>query len=310
MISIHTDFTDKTEAVVAAAFDLASTGMLVVDTDGRLVAINRAARALLGLEAGSWEGEKLADLAGHGIPGIDLSPISGAAWDSGLRELLLQRPNGSRLCVRVRITTILAAGKPYRLVTLINHHSRNEDHGRLSYLASHDPLTGCLNRRGMAQCLERLLANARDRGEPLAVIFIDLDGFKSINDCYGHEAGDQVLVTVASRLQRCLRKNDRIVRLGGDEFVILTSQAPGREDAAQIAERLLGTLTPGVKLQGRSLLVGMSMGISFYPHDGEDGPRLISRADQAMYHAKMAGKNRYAFAQTLPGEVTPTIQIV
>jgi diguanylate cyclase (GGDEF)-like protein len=129
----------------------------------------------------------------------------------------------------------------------------------------------------------------------VAVMLIDLDGFKSVNDQFGHLTGDHVLRTVARRLKDCVRESDTIARLGGDEFVVLLSGQRTTEDSTLVAEKILGALADPVAAGGRRFEIGASIGISIFPRDGANVEQLLKHADAAMYRVKEAGKNRYQF---------------
>lgn len=166
----------------------------------------------------------------------------------------------------------------------------------LDHLASHDALTGLPNRRMLLDRLEHALARARRNEEPVAVLFIDLDKFKDINDNLGHATGDIVLRTTAQRMLSVIREADTAARIGGDEFVILLDGTVEREDIAKVADKVIETLGQPVEQDGHSLHIGASIGIACYPQDGKTGNELLGRADQAMYEAKCTGRNRYVFA--------------
>jgi diguanylate cyclase (GGDEF)-like protein len=130
----------------------------------------------------------------------------------------------------------------------------------------------------------------------LALLFIDLDGFKQVNDTLGHEMGDRLLVTVARRLRKSLRGSDIVSRLGGDEFTVIIRPIPNLQIAAKVAEKLLNIITEPIILDGHMTKVSASIGISIYPINGQDSETLIKQADAAMYRAKHCGKNRHEFA--------------
>jgi diguanylate cyclase (GGDEF)-like protein/PAS domain S-box-containing protein len=166
---------------------------------------------------------------------------------------------------------------------------------RIRHLAHHDVLTGLPNRRLLHKRLEQVLASARDSSGNAAVIFIDLDRFKTINDSLGHAVGDALLKSVALRLTEVLRPGDTVSRVGGDEFVLVLGNAAGADDAAAVSDRLLEVLSSPYEITGYSLRVTPSIGISVYPRDGEDAQTLISRSDAAMYHAKAEGRHCFRF---------------
>jgi len=159
-----------------------------------------------------------------------------------------------------------------------------------------DGLTGTPNRSLMRDRLREALAMARRRGTCVALLFLDLDGFKEVNDCAGHAAGDEVLKRVAARLLEAVRESDTVSRQGGDEFLVLLPEVADREAAARIAQKMLKAVAEPMLLDGRSFSLSASIGIALYPDDGGDATTLIGRADQAMYDAKCARRNVYRFA--------------
>ncbi len=165
----------------------------------------------------------------------------------------------------------------------------------LDYLAHHDALTRLPNRVYFKDRLTRAINQARRNQGKVALLFLDLDNFKQINDSLGHQAGDDLLITVAGRLKKLLRSGDTVARLGGDEFAILLEKIEGKRQARAIARRILDTLGEPVQLQGQSFHLSASLGIAMAPHDDEDPDALIRDADSAMYEAKRRGKNAYHF---------------
>ncbi len=168
--------------------------------------------------------------------------------------------------------------------------------GSLRYLANHDPLTGLPNRKLFAERLKDSLEWAKTNNSMVGLLFIDLDGFKHVNDTLGHEVGDRLLVTIAGRLNHTLRLSDTVARLGGDEFTVILRAIPKDDVAAKVAEKLLVTITEPMVFDGHVTKVSASIGISIYPLNSCDTETLIKQADAAMYRAKHLGKNRYEFA--------------
>jgi len=166
---------------------------------------------------------------------------------------------------------------------------------RLDHLAHHDGLTDLPNRMLLQDRLGQAIEAARRQGAQLAVLFMDLDRFKHINDSLGHGVGDQLLQSVAQRLVACVRQSDTVCRQGGDEFVVLLSVVEHAEDAAQSAQKLLATLALPHQIEGHDLHVSVSIGISVYPQDGDEVETLLKCADTAMYHAKENGRNNFKF---------------
>lgn len=163
-----------------------------------------------------------------------------------------------------------------------------EKHAHLAY---HDPLTGLPNRRSLMDRIEYALVRAKRYERLVAVMFLDLDNLKGINDALGHDAGDEVLIATAQRIARCVRQDDTIARLGGDEFVVLLSEIGDVGDATSNAEKILAELAAPMNIAGQTITLSSSIGISLYPEDGMTPQILVTLADSAMYKAKRSGKN-------------------
>ena len=166
---------------------------------------------------------------------------------------------------------------------------------KMTHLAQHDFLTGLPNRVLLTERLSRAIGQARRHDKRVALMFIDLDYFKHINDSLGHAIGDQLLQIVAERLKICVRNTDTVCRQGGDEFVILLTEIEGTQDAAPVAEKILAAFTDPCIVVGNELHVTLSVGISIYPDDARDADGVMKNADTAMYHAKANGRNNYQF---------------
>jgi len=173
--------------------------------------------------------------------------------------------------------------------------ARKQAEERIRHLANYDELTGLPNRSMFQERLHHALAQAHRHARPLAVLFIDLDRFKDINDTLGHEAGDHVLKDVAERLRGCLRDSDTVGRLGGDEFVVLIEGLPQLADVAAVAKKILEAVARPFMLAAKEFHIGASIGISAFPEDGKDLQTLLKHADAAMYRAKEQGRNNYQF---------------
>jgi diguanylate cyclase (GGDEF)-like protein len=166
---------------------------------------------------------------------------------------------------------------------------------QMSYMAEHDFLTGLPNRSLLTDRLAQSIGLARRHGKNVALMYLDLDHFKHINDSLGHAVGDQLLQSIAKRLQECVRHSDTVCRQGGDEFVVLLSELNHAEDAALSAEKIIESLLAPHRILEHDLDITASIGISIFPNDGEDAETLIKSADTAMYHAKENGRNNYQF---------------
>ncbi len=167
---------------------------------------------------------------------------------------------------------------------------------QMRHLANHDALTGLANRKLFEEKLQEALVSARAHEKMLATFFLDLDGFKQINDSLGHDMGDVVIKEVAQRLKHSLRGTDTVARLGGDEFTVILPEIPSESVAIRVAEKIIAAVTQPLIIGDRQLHITLSLGISLYPDHGETLETLVKSADQAMYQAKIAGKNRYLLA--------------
>jgi diguanylate cyclase (GGDEF)-like protein/PAS domain S-box-containing protein len=179
--------------------------------------------------------------------------------------------------------------------TAIDVTARKEAEAEVHHLAYHDALTGLPNRRLLADRLQQALAQAERRQHSLAVLYVDLDNFKPINDTLGHAAGDAVLREIVTRLSECLREEDTVARVGGDEFLIVLPNLPSGDAATPVAQKTLTALATPFFIPPLEVRITVSLGISVYPRDGKDGDTLIRHADTALYRAKKAGRNTYRY---------------
>jgi diguanylate cyclase (GGDEF)-like protein len=203
------------------------------------------------------------------------------------------------------------AGNPiYYEGTVEDITERKQYEMRLAHQASHDALTGLPNRVLFVDCMRQALALAERNGTQVAVAFLDLDNFKYINDSLGHDAGDEVICTIAERLQACPRESDTVARLGGDEFVLLQQGLP--PDNSQIAatlSRILSEVSRPITAGRHELAMTCSLGISLYPQDGGDVDTLLKHADAAMYQAKHLGRDNFQFLPLRSTSVHATASI-
>lgn len=186
----------------------------------------------------------------------------------------------------------------YNLLEVRLLHSQAREHAKLlEKVALQDPLTGLANRRLLPERVWMAIAHARRNKSAMAVLYLDLDGFKEVNDTLGHTAGDVLLKMVAERLVGAVREEDTVARLGGDEFMISLWQVIGVDDTAMVAAKLIDAISQPYVIDGHTVIITTSVGAGIYPIDGEGVDELMKRADGALYEAKHAGKNTYRLAQ-------------
>lgn len=226
--------------------------------------------------------------------------LSEGHWDG---EIWNRRKNGEVFAEALNISTVRdASGNIQHFIALFSDITDlKRQHHLLEHMAHFDALTGLPNRVLLGDRIKQAMAQAQRRDQKLAVVYLDLDGFKAVNDDLGHEAGDSLLVQVAERMKSVLREGDTLARLGGDEFVSILLDLPDMEACLPLLMRLLAAVQQEVRVQGGVRSISASLGVTFYPQQDEVEPdELLRQADQAMYQAKLAGKNRFCiFDQAL-----------
>jgi diguanylate cyclase (GGDEF)-like protein/PAS domain S-box-containing protein len=283
----------------AKVFESTRDGVMITDLQGNIVSVNAAFCAISGYDVEEVLGRNPRLLKSGRADSAFFADVwrqieSQGHWQG---EVWNRRKSGEEYPQWLSITTVRDdRGKPTHYVgvgTDISELKRSEE--QLQHLAHHDPLTGLPNRLMAQARLEHALQRAQRRNSRIAVLFLDLDGFKHINDSLGHSVGDGMLTTIAQRLKGRLRDEDALARLGGDEFLLLAENIQTPADAANIARKLLESLQQPLDLGGRQLFVTASIGISLYPDDGRSWSELIRNADTAMYQAKAAGRDQFCF---------------
>ncbi|WP_028791886.1 EAL domain-containing protein [Thauera linaloolentis] len=276
-------------------------GIMVTDARGRIISVNPAFSRLTGYAAEEVVGRSPSLLSS----GRQSSAFYARMWEclqtegKWQGELWNRRKSGEIYPELLHITAIRdVAGQLTHYAALFTDISRlKETEARIRDLAYYDPLTGLPNRRLLEDRLLVELSHAARMGSRLAVMFVDLDRFKRINDSLGHEVGDRVLVEVARRIRACLREDDTVARMGGDEFVVILGNLAQPDDAVATARRIVAALRRPVVTDGRELVVTTSIGISIYPDDSMESATLIKNADVAMYRAKEQGRNSFQLYQ-------------
>lgn len=210
-------------------------------------------------------------------------------------EVELKDSQGGRFWALVSTQRIQFQGRECLLNAVKNIELRKRSEDALQHRAYHDDLTRLPNRAMCMDALQRILSGCERKSMQFSILFIDLDHFKAVNDTLGHAAGDQLLLQVAQRLQFCMRGGDLVARLGGDEFIVVVEEHHDAAELRHIADKILQSVEPVYLLDGHSVCVTASIGISTYPQDGTDVQQLLSRADNAMYHAKSGGRNGVTF---------------
>ena len=259
---------------------------ILIHRDGEILDGNESLAELLGMKLVELRASRLERFI---VSGSDNSPWS---LDHGHAptETEIVAANGSRMPVEILSRAISYGGRPALVTALRDVRERHASEERIRFLAHHDMLTEVPNRVLLNESLDAALRRAGRSLVPLAVLCLDLDGFKMVNDTLGHAAGDQLLREVAGRLRANLRESDLVARIGGDEFVVLQTTGVQPEQATSLARRIIDCLTPSFRIEDQEVNVGVSIGIALYPEHGETGETLLKKADIALYRVKANGR--------------------
>jgi len=285
----------------AKVFEYGGEAILISDSHNRIIAVNHALEMDTGYTKEELLGQDPRILAAnktspetYQLMWAALRDKESGFWQGELWDL---RKDGSTYPKWAAITAVYDAHGAVcnYIASYTDISERKAAEARIAHLAHHDPLTGLFNRYSLENRLAQALLAARRENRQMAVIFIDLDRFKLINDTLGHHVGDLLLIEVAQRLSACVRESDIVARLGGDEFVVALSCLANDMDAAHVAKKILATLASACVIEGRQLHITPSVGISLFPDNGEDVDALMKSADSAMYHAKEMGRNNFQF---------------
>ncbi len=274
--------------------------VITTDPRGRIQYMNPVAEALTGWTAVDAEGRRIDDVF-HVIGGPDRAPVAdtmaralaGSASDASTQAMLVSR-SGREVAIEESLSPI-RSGRGELLGAVVVFRDVSDARAmanRMSHLAQHDALTDLPNRTLLMDRLSQTVRFAQRSGACFALLFVDLDDFKTVNDTLGHAVGDALLQGVADRLVSALRGSDTVARLGGDEFVVVLSHVDGPGDAEEVAQKLLAVLSEPHVIGGQRLVVTPSIGIAVYPRDGADAATLLENADRAMYLAKSGGRRR------------------
>lgn len=315
-----TDITRRREAeqrmrLQAAAFDSTRDGMMIADSRHRIVAVNRAFEEMTGYREVEVLGRNPRILSSGRHDSAFYHALWSALQETGhwQGEIWNRRRNGETYPSWQTISAIRnSAGEATHYVAIFRDISQRKlSESQLERMAHFDPLTELPNRLLLKARLEHALDRARRRRGRVAVLFVDLDHFKTVNDSLGHPAGDELLAAVARRFNERLRHEDTLGRLGGDEFLVIVEDLHRVGDATVVAQALLESLNRAFTLgSGRDILIRASIGISIFPDDGADAAELIRNADAAMYQAKNSGRNAYAcYAPALTREASTRLEM-
>jgi len=303
-VVVFRDITERKQAeerlrLAASVFENTAEGVVITDPRGRVVEINRAFTDILGYTREEvidrnprmWQSQRHDKQFYRGLwrALLETGQWRGEIWN--------RRKNGAVFPEWLTISSVLdEGGRLSHYVGVFSDISKiKQSEAQLDHLAHHDPLTDLPNRLLLNERLAQAIRHARRQGSQLALIFLDLDQFKHINDSLGHPVGDLLLQGAAARLLGCVREDDTVARIGGDEFVIMLEGIERAEHAAVAAQKIIAGLSGTFQLEQHRIGISASLGICLFPDDGEDAETLLRNADAAMYKAKAEGRNTYRF---------------
>jgi diguanylate cyclase (GGDEF)-like protein/PAS domain S-box-containing protein len=298
---------EKNQSQLQAVIHNAMDGIITINQSGEIQGFNPAAEKMFGYLQQDVLGKNVKMLmpeptrsehntyinrylhTGHG----SLIGVRG-------REVTAIRKNGELFPMELSASDMILGGQRYFVGIVRDITDRKLAESKITFLAHHDYLTGLPNRALFLERLEQAISLAKRNYHKVAILYLDLDGFKKVNDAFGHDVGDLLLQDVAKRLTGIIRSSDTVARLGGDEFAIILINIGDQKYASMVANKIIDGLSEPFDLKGQRCQVGGSIGIAIFPDDAEEYAALLKHADQAMYLSKHRGKNTYTFYSEVP----------
>ncbi len=289
----------EASGLIQAIINALPVPIFVKDSKGLYVYCNRPFENFVGRKVQEIVGKGVFDLWDHDLAKVYFDADNRLFESGGEQqyEAKVKYADGTIHEVMFHKAVFTSMGERYMAGAILDISARKLAERELERLALTDILTGAASRYHLCATLEKACKMADRQNRSVGLMCIDLDGFKAINDTYGHFAGDEALVQAAARIRRCIRESDTLARLGGDEFVIVFEGLERKESIFRLAESILECLSEKMELQGNPVGMGASIGIAFYPDHGADPQALLRRADRALYESKQAGKGCYRLAE-------------
>lgn len=274
-------------------FEQNAAGVCVTNFRGKILDCNSTFAQMLAFSRAEIIGRQLGDFYERRVERDELAAMLRDSPTLNGVEIELRRKDGHGVWVLQNLSLVGGGEEAFIHATVVDISDRRRAEEQIEYHAYHDVLTRLPNRRLFNDRLALAITRSKRSGRSLAVLFIDLDHFKTVNDTLGHTAGDELLLEMSQRLRNCVREDDTVARLGGDEFTIILSDLRHPEDAVQVAQKILEAVEMPLTIGGMTIELSTSIGIALYPVDGYDTETLLRNADSAMYRAKESGRNNY-----------------
>lgn len=301
-LSINNKIMKESESRFRSAFSFAAIGMALVSLEGRWLKVNQSLCQLLGYSEEELLKTDFQTITYPEDLAVDLNKVqlllAGRISSYHLEKRYIKK-DGSILWILLSGSLIRDSDKQplYFIAQIQDIDARKKAEEELKYLAYHDALTGLANRKQLDASFELALSFAKRQKNQIAILFMDLDHFKEINDNLGHDIGDLLLIEIGARLKKTIRTSDILIRQGGDEFLIALTEVTSSEKVIEVAKKILIAITTPVKIKSHKILITGSIGISIYPKDGQDLNTLVKAADNALYVVKEEGRNNFRFAE-------------
>lgn len=290
------------ETRIRAIFENVDDGIIVVNAEGIIESANPGVENIFGYKASEMIDQDASILLPNKVPvtaGVYLKrylQTGKSSYIGSASEMIAERKDGSLFPMDIRITEMHMGETTLFIGTMRDITERKLSEEKIAYLATHDALTNLPNRNLLEDRVHQAISHAeRHEGTKVALLFIDLDGFKQVNDRYGHDIGDFLLIEVTKRICSVLRSEDTTARQGGDEFIVTLPDIKMPEGAAIVAEKLIQSIVQPYRLGSDVINISASIGVALFPDDGEDTETLLKHSDTAMYEAKLAGRGVYRF---------------
>lgn len=295
-LAVTREIAENTAKHIEAILNAISDVLITMDVKGNIMTCNRAAKNMFGYAAKEIIGENLLYLVNtaHITPGYNIEKfITNLDDDEVLRKQsgTGHKKNGSTFPIEMNIREVIINEQKQFTIVISDVTERHEAEVLIREMALHDSLTGLANRNLLQQRLDIAMRMAKRMDRKISIMFLDLDGFKPVNDMFGHATGDKLLRVVANRLESCAREIDTVARIGGDEFAIISTNIENEADVTRAAQRVLDSVKKPIIINGNSHQIGTSIGISFFPLDSKYPEELFRMADVALYQAKNDGKS-------------------